>query len=70
MLASSETSPFSIGKSRKEIVEQWSKGVWSMVEAIKGIQMRCVFLMKITKSKVAFALGPYESGSYYCSICG
>lgn len=70
MLVFLEILFFSIGKSRKEIVEQWSKGVWFMVEVIKGIQMRCVFLMKIIKSKVVFVLGLYKSGSYYCSICG
>lgn len=50
-------------------MEQWNKGVGSMVEAIQGIQMR-FFLMEITKNEVAFALGPYKSGMYYWSICG
>lgn len=40
MLASSEKSPFCIEKPIKEIIEQWNKGIWSMVEAMKGVQMK------------------------------
>ena len=70
MTASSENSPFSRGKRRKEINEAVEQRSLVHGRNHTGSVDEIFFPMEITKNKVAFVLGPYKSDSYYCSICG